>query len=91
MWSIRDCVTVSRPIRHFSDAPDWDVDTFEEDVEWELQCLRQAGVRRVIAVDLTRPAFDLPVVRIIIPGLRPTLKSSCVPKSPAHAAIAAML
>ena len=91
MWSIRDCVTVSRPIRHFSDAPDWDVDTFEEDVEWELQCLRQAGVRRVIAVDLTRPAFDLPVVRIIIPGLRPTLKSGCVPKSPAHAAIAAML
>ena len=91
MRSIRNCVTVSRPIRHFSDAPDWDVDTFEEDVEWELQCLRQAGVRRVIAVDLTRPAFDLPVVRIIIPGLRPTLKSGCVPKSPAHAAIAAML
>ena len=91
MRSIRNCVTVSRPIRRFSDAPDWDVDTFEEDVEWELQRLRQAGVRRVIAVDLTRPAFDLPVVRIIIPGLRPTLKSGCVPKSPAHAAIAAML
>jgi ribosomal protein S12 methylthiotransferase accessory factor len=89
--SIRDCVTVSRPIRRFSDAPNFDVETFEEDVEWELQCLRSAGIRRVIAVDLTKPAFDLPVVRIIIPGLAPTLKSSCVPKSAEQTAIAAML
>jgi YcaO-like protein with predicted kinase domain len=89
--SIRDCVTVSRPIRRFSDAPNFDVETFEEDVEWELQCLSQAGVRRVIAVDLTKPAFDLPVVRIIIPGLELLLKSSCVPKSAEQAAIAAML
>jgi len=45
----------------------------------------------VIAIDLTKPAFDLPVVRIIIPGLQARLKSSYVPKSPTHAAIAAML
>jgi YcaO-like protein with predicted kinase domain len=91
MKSIRDLVTASRPVRGFADVPNHDVDTFEEDVEWELQCLREAGVRRVIAVDLTKPAFDLPVVRIIIPGLQATLKSSYVQKSPAHAAIAAML
>jgi ribosomal protein S12 methylthiotransferase accessory factor len=89
--SIRDCVTISRPIRRFSDVPDWDAETFEEDVEWELQCLRRAGVRRVVAVDLTKPAFDLPVVRIIIPGLQPRLESSSVPKSAVQAAIAAML
>jgi YcaO-like protein with predicted kinase domain len=91
MKSIRDLVTVSRPVRRFADVPNYDFETFEEDVQWELQCLREAGVRRVIAVDLTKPAFDLPVVRIIIPGLQATLKSSYVQKSPAHAAIAAML
>jgi ribosomal protein S12 methylthiotransferase accessory factor len=89
--SIRDLITVSRAVRRFSDVPDFDGETFEEDVEWELQCLRRADVRRVIAIDLTKPAFDLPVVRIIIPGLQAKLKSSCVPKSPTHAAIAAML
>jgi YcaO-like protein with predicted kinase domain len=89
--SIRNYITVSRPIRRFSDAPNFDADTFEEDVDWELQCLRQAGVRRVIAVDLRKPAFDLPVVRIVIPGLEPMLKSSSVPKSAEQAGIAAML
>src|SRR5947199_5402898 len=58
--SIRDFITVSRAVRRFSDVPDFDVETFEEDVEWELQCLRRADVRRVIAIDLTKPAFDLP-------------------------------
>jgi len=89
--SIRDLITVSRAVRRFSDVPDFDGETFEEDVEWELQCLRRADVQRVIAIDLTKPAFDLPVVRIIVPGLHAKLKSSCVPKSPRHAAIAAML
>ena len=31
--------------------------------------LRGAGIKRVIAVDLTKEAFRVPVVRVIIPGL----------------------
>jgi ribosomal protein S12 methylthiotransferase accessory factor YcaO len=39
------------------------------DVNWELERLRQAGIERVIVVDLTRPELRVPVVRVVIPGL----------------------
>lgn len=55
--------------RRFGDAPDWDSDTLDDDLDWELGRLRGAGIKRVIAVDLTKEAFRLPVVRVIIPGL----------------------
>lgn len=47
----------------------WDGATLEEDVAWELDRLRDAGIERVIAVDLSKPEFGIPVVRIVIPGL----------------------
>jgi len=34
-----------------------------------LEGLRAAGFERVIAVDLTRPDLDVPVVRVRVPGL----------------------
>ena len=34
-----------------------------------LDRLKAAGLDEVIAVDLTRPGIDLPVVRIVVPGL----------------------
>src|SRR4029450_4191609 len=86
--AIRDRITASKATRRFSDVPNWDADTFEDDVEWELKCLRQAGVRRVVAVDLAKPEFDLPVSRIIIPGLAPVLESGCVPSAAARSAMA---
>jgi YcaO-like protein with predicted kinase domain len=55
--------------RSFHDAPDWDSDSLDGDVEWELDRLRKAGVKRAIVVDLTKDFFNLPVVRMIIPGL----------------------
>jgi ribosomal protein S12 methylthiotransferase accessory factor len=55
--------------RAFTEAPNWDSDTLDGDVDWELDRLRSAGIKRVIAVDLTNHAFKLPVVRVIIPGL----------------------
>ncbi len=42
---------------------------FNEDVAWELGQLRAVGIDRVVVVDLTRPEFGLPVVRVVIPGL----------------------
>jgi len=39
------------------------------DLRWELERLRAAGITRVIAVDLTRPEFAIPVVKVVIPGL----------------------
>lgn len=48
-----------------------EAETFEEDVAWELDRLRDAGIDRVIVVDLTMPQLGLPVVRVVIPGLEP--------------------
>jgi ribosomal protein S12 methylthiotransferase accessory factor len=60
---------VRRPRRDFREVPTWETESFEEDVEWELQRLSDVGVERVIVVNLTRPEFGVPVVRIVIPGL----------------------
>ncbi len=55
--------------RRFEEAPSWESDTIDADVEWELGRLRDAGVKRVVAIDLTKDMFKLPVVRMVIPGL----------------------
>jgi ribosomal protein S12 methylthiotransferase accessory factor len=59
---------VEGPARSFA-GPGFDGETFEDDVAWELERLRAAGIERVVVVNLTRPEFDLPVVRVVIPGL----------------------
>lgn len=55
--------------RSFRDAPSREHETLEEDVAWELQRLRAVGLSQVIVVDLALPSMDLPVVRVIVPGL----------------------
>ncbi len=44
-----------------------------EDLETDLECLKdrlqRAGTDEIAVVDLTRPEFGIPVVRVIIPGL----------------------
>ncbi len=57
------------PRRDFRDVPSWRGDSLEDAVAWLLGRLRSAGVQQAIAVDLTKPGFDVPVVRMIIPGL----------------------
>ena len=44
-------------------------ETFEDDIAWQLERLRTVGVNQAVAVDLTKPEFGIPVVRMIIPGL----------------------
>jgi ribosomal protein S12 methylthiotransferase accessory factor len=55
--------------RRFSDAPTHVAATFNDDVGWELACLRKAGIEEVAIVDLTLPEYGIPVVRVVIPGL----------------------
>lgn len=57
------------PMRSFRDVPTWNAETFDEDIAWELGRLRSAGFRQVVIVDLTKPEFRLPVMRVVIPGL----------------------
>jgi ribosomal protein S12 methylthiotransferase accessory factor len=62
------------PVRHFHEAPTWHAETFAQDVAEEVKRLRSAGIRQVAVVDLTKPAFRLPVVRVVIPGLEAALE-----------------
>lgn len=55
--------------RVFQDVPNYLGDSMNDDVNWELDKLSRAGLARVIVVDLTKPAFGIPVVRVIVPGL----------------------
>ena len=43
--------------------------SFKEDIETSLKLLRKAGFEDVLFVDLTREEIEIPVVRVIIPGL----------------------
>ncbi len=40
----------------------------------EVKRMRAAGIRQVAVVNLTKPAFRLPVVRVVIPGLEAALE-----------------
>jgi len=64
---MNDCAAM----REFGENPNFESETFEDDVAWELARLRSAGIAHVIVVDLTKPEFGVPVVRVVIPGLEP--------------------
>ena len=55
--------------RHFHDGPDRNDDTFEAEVQWQLERLGAVGLDQVLVVDLSRPDIGLPVARVIVPGL----------------------
>lgn len=58
-----------RAARNFATVPTYTASTFDEDVTWELECLRRVGLDEVVVVDLSRPEISLPVVRVLVPGL----------------------
>ena len=53
----------------YADVPSQVSETLDADLDQLLQQLARVGVREVIDVDLTKPAFGIPVHRIVIPGL----------------------
>src|SRR5207253_7197769 len=55
--------------RSFVDVPNLTTADLAFDLRWELERLRSVGIERVIAVDLTRSDFGIPVVRVVIPAL----------------------
>jgi ribosomal protein S12 methylthiotransferase accessory factor len=57
--------------RAFHDAPDHAGDTLDDDVAWEIDRLRAAGLHQIVALDLTRSELGIPVHRAVIPGLEP--------------------
>jgi YcaO-like protein with predicted kinase domain len=50
-------------------APNQEAELLNDDLAWELERLTSVGIRQVIAVDLSMAPFDVPVVKVVIPGL----------------------
>jgi ribosomal protein S12 methylthiotransferase accessory factor len=55
--------------RDFRSVASRSFETAEAEVEWLFDRMRSIGLKQAIAVDLTRPEIDIPVVRMIVPGL----------------------
>jgi YcaO-like protein with predicted kinase domain len=65
----------------FHSISNFDSSSFDTDVAWELEHLRAAGIRQVVAIDLTRAEFSIPVVRVVVPGLegpKEKIRSCCL-------------
>jgi ribosomal protein S12 methylthiotransferase accessory factor len=53
----------------FSDIYHFDSDDFSNDISYTIEELAQAGLNQVLVADLTRAELNIPVVRVIVPGL----------------------
>ncbi len=67
--SLRELVTRGGGRRRFADAATFESETIDDDVRWEIEHVRATGCDAIVVVDLTRPDFALPVVRVVVPGL----------------------
>ena len=52
-----------------SDVPSCSTNDFKDDIEYIIQRLTDAGLTEVIVCDLTDPDLQVPVVRVVVPGL----------------------
>ena len=72
------------PARAFGAVASVETETVAGDVAVTLDALRGIGVAEAVAVDLSRPAFGLSVMRVVVPGLEAALegpRSQYVPAS----------
>lgn len=53
----------------FAQTADLDSSGVKRDLETLLSNLQAVGITQVLRVDLIKPEFDIPVVRIVVPGL----------------------
>ena len=55
--------------RYYPSIPDLQGVTVIDDLQHELECLRRIGITRVVAVNLMRDELQIPVVKVVVPGL----------------------
>lgn len=67
--AVRDRIARQSDRCDFRGLPDYQHAGFAAEVRWLLARLVEAGIDQVIVVDLRRPEFRVPVVRVVIPGL----------------------
>jgi YcaO-like protein with predicted kinase domain len=59
----------TRPAHSFKSVATSEVESAKAQVDWLLERLRSIGLVQAVVVDLTRPGYGVPVVRMIVPGL----------------------
>ena len=59
----------NQPAQDFAEIPSLETDSLDLDVQRQLDLLHRNGIDQVIMVDLTKPEYDIPVVRVVIPGM----------------------
>ncbi|MBX2836840.1 MAG: YcaO-like family protein [Gammaproteobacteria bacterium] len=59
----------NRGKRSFGNSVDYSTDTFQGDLDFILTKLKACGIQQALAIDLTKPEFDIPVVKVVVPGL----------------------
>jgi len=64
-----DALRAENTPRSFPEVPGFIANDLGQDLRWELERLQSAGVARAVVVDLTRPEFEIPVVRMVVPDL----------------------
>ena len=67
--AVRAELRAHRATVSFDSVPDINQPTVEEDVQWICGALQAAGLRQIIALNLTRPDIGVPVVRAVVPYL----------------------
>ncbi len=55
--------------QNFELVPTRTTDRLQDDLDHILSCLIAVGCNQVFCLDMTRPEFAIPVVRVIVPGL----------------------
>jgi ribosomal protein S12 methylthiotransferase accessory factor len=74
LWRRQTAAMVGEARRDFRSVPSFDSGSLDEDVNWELEVLRSAGIGQAVVVDLTRKEFGIPVVRVVVPGLEGSIE-----------------
>jgi YcaO-like protein with predicted kinase domain len=67
--SAKSFISNEVPTRLYSSIPDYSSELLSDDLSWLIGKLKRVGINQIISVDLTKSDIDIPVVRIIIPGL----------------------
>lgn len=63
--------------KNFRETPIRNFPLLEDEIAWMLERLSLHGIAEVVAVDLTLPELDIPVVKVLIPGLERCVDSPC--------------
>ncbi|WDE08007.1 YcaO-like family protein [Thalassomonas viridans] len=62
-------VSQEQKLRSYREIPSWSHETFVQDMQLLTDKLSARGLDQVITVDLSKSSFNIPVVRVIVPGL----------------------